>query len=402
MSMATWNFSQRARRVRPSAIRMTTKLASTIGRELITLASGMPNPLTYPLEQLGTIAAEETSQHEGKSLQYGLTTGFRPLVDWICKYVEKNGIHAVPEQVVCTTGSQQAIDLLTDVLIDPGDRIYVESPTYLGALGSFRKSGAEMVSVRQDHQGILLEDLEEKLKAAPSGCRKLIYLNTNFQNPSGISLSEERRLRLPELLERFDATLIEDDPYGEIYFGESNRPPAPVKSTGSDRIVYLGTFSKLVAPTFRTGWMIGDPALMKRIELTKESADLCSSMLDQRILARFCSSPQFPGHLDSLRAFYAERCSTMLGALKESMPSEVSWTHPGGGFFVWVKLPETMDAESFLEEAILEKKVSFVIGRPFTCDDSAHNFLRLAFSVETPERIREGVRRLAAIIAARL
>ncbi len=395
-------FSERALRMQPSAIREMTKLSSVAGRDLISFAGGMPNPATFPLERLAEIAAAEVRNHEGRSLQYGLTTGFRPLVQWICEYVAEKGINTTPENVVCTAGSQQAIDLIAEILLDEGDFILVEKPTYLGALAVFVKSGASIVTVRQDHSGVDTDDLETKLAALPLERTKLIYIISNFQNPSGISLSAGRRKVLPSLLEKYNAFLIEDDPYGEIYFGESNRPPEPVSAVDSSRIFYLGTASKLVAPTFRTGWVIAEESLIRRLEPAKEAADLCGSMLDQRIVHRFCSSPEFAHHLDNLRVFYEERHRVMREALEQEMPDGISWTSPTGGFFIWLTLPESLDSESFLQEAITGAKVSYVIGRPFTPDNTAANCLRLAFSVEEPDRIREGIARLARVIRNRM
>ncbi|HEY4492308.1 MAG TPA: PLP-dependent aminotransferase family protein, partial [Acidobacteriota bacterium] len=270
------------------------------------------------------------------------------------------------------------------------------------ALAVFEKSGADLVAVLQDAGGIVLDDLEEKLRASLPGKKKLLYLIPNFQNPSGISIADERRPKIAELLKQYDAYLIEDDPYGEIYFDELQKPPLAIKHWCPERVFYLGTFSKLVAPTFRTGWVVANEPLTAKIELAKEAADLCSSLLDQRILYRFCSSPDFPSHLKSLRAFYAERCRAMLDALGEFMPEGVSWTKPRGGFFIWLTLPANLDAESFLEESISEEKVTYVIGRAFLSDRSAGNSLRLAFSVEDPEKIREGIKRLANLIGRKM
>jgi 2-aminoadipate transaminase len=391
-------YSERAGRLKPSAIRHMSRLASSAGGDLITFAGGMPNPLTFPLHELADIAASEITQHGGRNLQYGLTAGYRPLVEWIRAYVARKGIHARPDDIVCTTGSQQAIDLVTEVLIDPGDEIFVEVPTYVGALSVFYKSGAKIVPIRQDDGGIDLQDLEKKLAYTRNSRHKLIYLISNFQNPSGISLREERRKKLPDLLRKYDAYLIEDDPYGEIYFSEESKPPAPVKHFDQERVLYLGTFSKLIAPAFRTGWVIASGELARKIELAKEAADLCSSMLDQRIVYRFCSSPGFNDHLVSLRTFYRQRFTAMIDALARYMPEGVTWTRPAGGLFLWLTLPQGLDPETFLDECISQRKVSFVIGRAFICDDSGNNFLRLAFSVESPERIEEGVKRLARLI----
>jgi 2-aminoadipate transaminase len=393
------SFSERAERMQPSAIRQMTKLAAQAGRDLITFAGGMPNPATFPLKRLTQIATEEIESHEGRTLQYGSTVGPRGLLEWISQYSKKKGINASSENIICTNGSQQAIDLITEVLIDPGDSIFVENPTYLGALMIFFKTGARLVPVQQDQNGMVLEDLEQALSRSPEGKRKLIYLISNFQNPSGISLSKQRRLAIPELLEKYDAYLIEDDPYGEIYFGyDQNAPPNPIKASGSDRIFYLATASKLVAPTFRTGWVIAENNLVRRLELAREAADLCGSMLDQRIVYRFCTSPEFESHLRKLRTFYEERFHAMDDALHQEMPDGVRWTKPAGGFFIWLTLPTSMDAEALLEESVLKEKVSYVIGRPFTIDGSAKNCLRLAFSVEEPDRIREGIARLAKLI----
>ena len=386
--------------MQPSAIRAMTRLAAGSGRELITLAGGMPNPATFPLQMLAEIATQEILEHQGRSLQYGVTAGFRPLVEWISEYLNRKQIAATPSQILCTTGSQQALELITEVLINPGDSIFVESPTYIGALAVFQKSGARLISVQQDESGINIDDLRTKLKNASADRMRMIYVISNFQNPSGVSLSAERRQRLSAILEEHNAILIEDDPYGEIYFGEA--PPPPVKAAGNPRVLYLGTFSKLVAPTFRTGWIAGEESMMRKIELAKEAADLCSSLLDQRILHRFCSSVEFESHLQKLRSFYAEHCRSMLQALEDHMPPGVQWTRPAGGFFAWLRLPDRIDTESFLEEAIRQERVSYIVGRPFTSDNSARNCLRLAFSVEEPDRIREGVRRLAALIQRRL
>lgn len=384
--------------MQPSAIRSTTKLSAAAGPDLISFGGGMPNAATFPLEQLAEYAASEIRDHQGKSLQYGMTQGHRGLIQWISDYARSKNISASPENTICTTGSQQALDLIAGIFMEPGDAVFLEAPTYIGAISVFRNCGAQMISVQQDENGIIPEDLREKLKVTPPEKRKLIYLISNFQNPSGISIVRERREIIAEMLEEFDVRLIEDDPYGEIYFGDANKPPDSIRSKNPERVLYLGTFSKLVAPTFRTGWVIAEQNVIQKLELAKEAADLCGSMLDQRILYRFCSSAGFQDHLNQLRSFYFERWKAMNQALHEEMLDTISWTHPTGGFFIWVTLPPGQDAESFLNEAISEWKVSYVIGRPFSCDNSDKNHLRLAFSVENPDRIREGIHRLAQLL----
>lgn len=391
-------FSERSQRMQPSAIRRSSKLAAAAGPDLINFGSGLPNAATFPLKKLSEFAAAEICNNSGKNLQYGMTQGHRGLVQWIADYANKKNIQANPEDVICTTGSQQALDLIADILIEPGDSVFVETPTYIGALAVFRNSGARLVPILQDSEGIVIEDLREKLRSTPPEKRKLIYLISNFQNPSGISISAKRRKIIADILDEFDVFLVEDDPYGEIYFGDSNQPPDSIKKECPDRVLYLGTFSKLIAPTFRTGWIIAPANVIQKLELAKEAADLCSSMLDQRIVYRFCNSPDFNEHLVHLRSFYSERYTAMETALQQKMPSGISWTRPTGGFFIWVQLPKEQDSELFLEEAISVRKVSYIVGRPFTCDGSGKNCLRLAFSPENPDRIQEGVGRLADLL----
>ena len=347
MKMHKPDLSERARRMEPSAIRAMTKLAAGAGRDLISLAGGMPDPATFPLDRLGEIAASEIRDNQGRSLQYGMTSGYRPLVEWICNYLRKVQIECTPDNLMCTTGSQQALDLITEVLIDPGDLIFVETPTYIGALAVFKKSGGRMIPVAQDEYGIVPADLESQLRSAPSDKNRLIYLISNFQNPSGVSISAERRKEVAEIAQRWNAYIIEDDPYGEIYFDPKNPPPPPIATLIPDLTFYLGTFSKIVAPTFRTGWITAPEPLLRKVELAKEAADLCSSMLDQRIVKQFCDSPEFTEHLQTLRKFYAERGDTIQKSLSEHMPESLTWTHPSGGFFVWLKLPETLDSGKF-------------------------------------------------------
>jgi 2-aminoadipate transaminase len=390
-------FSKKSRRMQSSAFRRMTRLASAAGPDLISFAGGMPNPHTFPLDQLAEYATSEIQDQKGKSLQYGSTLGYRKLIHWISEYCEKKEIKSLPENIICTTGSQQALDLISSILIEPGDSVFLETPTYLGAIAAFRNSGAQMVSVSQDQHGIVPEDLRDKLNATPPEKRKLIYLTSNFQNPSGISIHADRRKIIAAMLEEFDVHLIEDDPYGEIYFDEFNEPPPPIKKESPDRVIYLGTFSKIVAPTFRTGWVVANSEIVEILELAKEAADLCGSMLDQRILYRFCSSSFFPEHLRLLRSFYRERWKAMEEALKKEMAANKSWTQPTGGFFIWLTLPQEQDSESFLEEAISVSKVSYMVGQPFSCDGTDRNHLRLAFSVENPDRIEEGIRRLAKV-----
>ncbi|MCS6884045.1 MAG: PLP-dependent aminotransferase family protein [Acidobacteriota bacterium] len=382
-----------ASRLKPNAIRA---LAHLINRpSVISFAGGVPSSQTFPADEIAEIAARLIRERGSEVLQYGVTRGRAELIRRVCDYMRARSIEAVPEQVILTAGSQQALDLLCRVLLDPGDVVIVEAPSYIGALCAIRNSGARIVAVDLDDDGIKIDELELVLRQSGRSV-KFIYTVTNFQNPSGVTLSSERRQQLMDLANRYDVMVVEDDPYGELYFEHS--PPRPIKSLDEEqKVVYLGSFSKMLAPGLRTGWAVGPTGLIRLMELAKEAADLCSGGLDQALVEECLSCGLLERRLPVLRDFYKLRCQTMLEALSEYAPQGVRWTYPRGGFFVWVWL-DNMDATSLLEVAV-EQGVAFVPGQPFFADEQVGgNTLRLAFSKETPQRVSEGISKLMMLI----
>jgi 2-aminoadipate transaminase len=308
---------------------------------------------------------------------------------------------AETSEILLTEGSQQGLDLVTRVLVDPGDGVLVELPSYIGATAAFRASQAHMVGVHLDDDGLDLEDLRRRhhdvLKA---GRRvKFLYVVPNFQNPSGISHTLERRKALLEAASELDLLIVEDDPYGDLYF--ENQPQPTLKSLDTEgRVLYLSSFSKILAPGLRTAFLIGPQAILDKVEIAKQSANLCGSGLDQRIILTCLERGLIEEQKRKIRPYYRDKRDAMLAALKEEMPGGVSWTHPGGGLFIWVRLPKGMDAQALLTPAI-EEGVAYVIGAPFFVDGSGENTMRLTFAKEDAARITEGVRRLGRVVKAR-
>lgn len=330
-------------------------------------------------------------------LQYGVTRGNRKLIEQICDYMRRRGVEAKPEQVLLTSGSQQGLDLLCHALIDPGDTVLVESPSYIGGLCSIRNAGARMVAIRMNDDGLDLEHLETTIRSLRGSRVKFIYTIATFQNPSGLTLSTERRRGLLELAARHNLLIVEDDPYSELYF--TDPPPRSIKSLDEDgRVIYFGSFSKVLAPGLRTAWVVAPEQIAARLELAKESADLCSSQLDQAIVSECYAAGLLEGRLPQLREFYGARCEAMLETLRECAPEGTRWTRPTGGLFVWVEFEGKLKASELLKVAVEREGIAFVPGLPFFIDDRPDNTLRLAFSKESPERVRDGVRRLMELI----
>jgi 2-aminoadipate transaminase len=391
------SLSEEARRMRPNAIRAFASLLSRPG--LLSFAGGVPAPETFPREALAEIAARLVRDDGARVLQYGTTRGNPELAARVVERLARRAISwAAPECVLLTSGSQQALDLVARVLVDPGDVVFVELPSYIGGLASLWAAGAELVGVGLSDDGPDLDALEQKVEAARAAGRRarILYTIPTFQNPSGITASRATRERLVALAERLDLLVVEDDPYGEVYFGDA--PPEPIAAIApSDRVVYLGSLSKVLCPGLRTAWAVASPALAKRLELAKEAADLCSSTLDQAIAAEALAAGLVDDRLPEIRRFYAERCRAMLEALARAAGAGVRWTEPAGGLFVWVTLPEGVDARARLDAAV-DAGVAYVPGEPFFVDGSGSNTLRLAFSKESPEAIRRGIETLVGVM----
>jgi 2-aminoadipate transaminase len=391
--------SPTGRQLHESAIRrMGTVLAKAA--DMVSFAAGYPDPASFPWSDLRAIASELLSGSDGSTLQYGPTRGHKPLIESVLGVLAARGIEAPLEDVIITSGSQQGLDLVSRVLISPGDVVLVELPAYTGAISAFKNMQAELVGVKQDAYGINLDDLDEVcLRERKAGRRvNLLYLVPNFQNPTGLLLSLEKRRRLVEWAERRDVLIIEDDPYGSLYF-EDVASAAETRPIGADdphgRVIYLSTFSKTLAPGFRVGWMVAPAALIERFDTAKQAIDLTSGILDQRIVHEAITRGVIDRIAPSLRQLYHRKRAAMEQALRRELGDRLTWLVPKGGFFLWARLASGYDDVSLLDRA-LEQKLVFVIGSAFYVDGSGHDRIRLSFSAPSIDRIDEGARRLAA------
>jgi 2-aminoadipate transaminase len=317
--------------------------------------------------------------------------------------MDKDGIRVVPDQILITIGSQQGLDLVGRVFLDPGDVIVVERPTYMAALQVFRMYRAEMVGVAQDDDGMRMDLLEDTLaRLVASGKHpKIIYVVPDFQNPSGVTMSEPRRRRLLALAREFRTLVVEDNPYRELRF-EGDSPP-PVAALDDDgRVIYLSTFSKTLCPGMRIAWVAARDEFIQQFVTAKQGMDLCCPAFTQAIAAEFCATGAIYTHVPGIAALYRRKRDVMLAALEQEMPPGVSWTRPHGGLFLWVRLPESMDTEQLLRPAIEEEGVAYVAGSGFHADGGGKNTMRLNFSYPSEMEIKEGIRRLASLVKKRV
>jgi 2-aminoadipate transaminase len=325
------------------------------------------------------------------ALQYGPTDGYAPLREWIANNLSTEGTRILPEQILMVSGSQQALDLLGKVLIDEGSRVLVETPSYLGALQAFSVYRPEFKSVDTDEHGLVPSSIESVAKGA-----RLLYSLPNFQNPTGRTLSTERRLELVETCARLGLPLIEDDPYGALnYKGE---PMPKMVAMNPDGVIYMGSFSKVLTPGIRLGYVCAPLPLVRRLEMAKQAADLHTAQLTQMVVYEVVKDGFLDRHIPTIRTLYGNQCQAMLDAMAEHFPAEVSWTRPEGGMFIWVTLPKHINAMKLLDQA-LAARVAFVPGAPFYANEPQTNTLRLSFVTVPPERIREGVAILGKLIA---
>jgi 2-aminoadipate transaminase len=394
--------SQAATAMRQSAIRqMGTVLAQA--KDMISFAPGYPAEDQFPWQLLTEITRELLDGHDGSVLQYGPTQGYRPLCEATIAIMGSRHITSTMEQVMVTSGSQQGLDLVARVLLDPGDVALMELPSYTGAITAFRNVGATLVGVKQEADGVDLAHLDEtttRLRA--EGRRvKLLYVVPNFQNPTGLLLGLKKRLALLEWAEKRDVLLIEDDPYRDLYFpdmaGEADtRPIAADDRTG--RVVYLSSFSKTLAPGLRVAWLSAPPALCGKLELAKQAEDLCTGALDQRIVYEAYRRGLFETHPAKLRAHYQHKRDTMVEAIERRLHGKLTWLPPRGGFFLWAALGDGLTSNDVMPLA-RARGVIYVAGSAFFVDGSGPEFMRLSFSAPSPARIDEGVARLAEAIA---
>lgn len=396
----TWDelYSGRGENLRQSEIRA---LFSVVSRpEVVSLAGGMPNLSDLPLNQIAESTARLLETDGGRALQYGDGIGWDPLRQQIIDVMRHDGIEGEFENVVITTGSQQALDLVTELFVDPGDVILAESPSYVGALGVFRAHQADVVQVEMDDDGLIPSALEDAIAAtrAAGGKIKFLYTVPNYNNPAGVTLSDQRRDEIIEICKRAQVLIVEDNPYGLLGF-EADSPDA-LQSRWPEGVIYLGSFSKMFAPGYRIGWSLMPPALTEKMSFASEAAILSPSMMGQMSISRYLKEFDWYTQVKQFRGMYQERWLAMREALEEYLEG-CTWTEPTGGFYTWVTLPEGIDAKEMLPRAV-ENLVAYVPGTAFYYDGRGRDKLRLSFCYPTPENIREGVRRLGETIKAEL
>jgi 2-aminoadipate transaminase len=389
----TPHLAARTAGMKSSAIRELLKLTQV--PDVISLAGGMPDPESFPLREIEEACRHILRQDGGKALQYGATEGHRPLKEYLAFSMHKYDVPAVPDNVLLTSGSQQALDLIGKVFINPGDFVLTSRPTYLGAIQAWNAYQARYHTVNLDDDGMVVDEIEhayEKAVADSGRPPKFIYVLPNFHNPGGTTLSLERRQRLAEIAEKLDLPVVEDDPYGQLrYEGEDIMPIATLIP---ERTIYLSTYSKTLSPGLRLGWIVCPEVLMERFVQAKQGADLHTGTFVQYIANDICQRGLLKPHVRRLRQVYKERRDTMLDALAELWPEGCSWTHPQGGLFLWARVPESIDTTELLEKA-LEEKVAYVPGINFYPNqDGGYNAMRLNFSYCPPPLIVEGIRRL--------
>ncbi|WP_322105821.1 PLP-dependent aminotransferase family protein [Paraburkholderia sp. J41] len=388
-----WQLSERAIKLTSSAIREILKV--TERPEVISFAGGLPAPASFPVEAMRAAADRILRDEAIGALQYSATEGYLPLREWVAARHSGNGVTIRPSQVLITTGSQQALDLIGKVLVSPGKPILVETPTYLGALQSFSLYEPAYVQVPTDESGLIPAALTPELTAGA----RLLYTIPNFQNPTGRRLPLERRKALAAFAQRASFPVIEDDPYGALDY--AGQPLPTLLSMAPEHIVHLGSFSKVLAPGLRVGYIIAPEDLHFKLVQAKQATDLHTPSFTQRIVHEVVKNGFLDTHIPKVRALYRDQCEAMLDSLKRNMPEGVSWNRPEGGMFVWVTLPAHIDSMKLLEEAVAQN-VAFVPGAPFFAEQPQHNKLRLSFVTVPPAKIEEGVSKLAALIRARV
>ena len=383
---STWTLAKRAHKMNPSVIREILKVTEKPG--IISFAGGLPSPKTFPVEAFAA-ACETVLRTDGRAaLQYAASEGYRPLCEWVAASMPWD---VSADQVLITTGSQQGLDLVAKVLIDEGSTVLVETPTYLGALQAFTPMEPNIVSVDSDAEGVDIEDLAAKAKGA-----RFLYVLPNFQNPTGRSMTEARRQALVERAAAIGLPLVEDNPYGDLWFDQP--PPKPLTARNPEGCIYLGSFSKVLAPGLRLGYVIAPQAIMPKLLQAKQAADLHSPSFNQRMVSEVLKDGFIDHHVPTIRALYKAQCHAMLDALQKDMAGlDVVWNTPNGGMFLWVRLPEGMNAVELLPKAV-DKGVAFVPGAAFYADHADPRTLRLSFVTASEEEIHIGIAALAQAI----
>lgn len=390
-------FAERTGVMRSSAMR--DLMAITARPEVISLAGGLPDTSTFPPQSFAAQMTRIAQESAAEALQYGPTEGFEETKDCILEVMGAEGMLPDPDDIIVTTGGQQGIDLVTKTLVDPGDVVICEAPTYPGAVPVFCSYQADVVQVECDEDGMRVDVLEELLaELRQEGRRvKFIYSVPSFQNPAGVTMSLERRRQLVELARSNELLVVEDSPYGLLRYEGEPMPPL-YQLDGGDFVIYLGTFSKILSPGIRLGWAVAPPPVMEKIVLGKQAADLCTSTLTQYFVREYFAERRWQRYIDDLVEIYRDRRDTMLEALRAHFPAEATWTEPEGGLFIWATLPDYIDTSDLLAKA-LRADVAFVPGQAAYVDGRGRHSMRLNFSGVTEEEIREGVRRIGKVIA---
>jgi len=391
------HFAERAKEMKASEVRELLKLLQVPG--MISFAGGFPNPESFPTEIVRKIADEVLRKDGAQALQYGITEGYLPLRESVAARMNKKGMNVTKDNVIITSGSQQVIDLMGKMFIDPGDTVLVSSPTYLAALTAFNAYQANYESIPLDKDNMRMDLFEERIKRLSRRGKspKIVYVLPNFHNPAGVTMPEKNRKKLVDLASDFDLIVLEDDPYSELrYVGEHLKPIKSFDDEG--RVVYMGTFSKILAPGLRTGWLLADPEIHRKLVIAKQSTDVCTNVLSQRIAHEYVAQGFIDSQIEKIKMLYGRKLDIMLKGLEEYAPSEIKYVKPEGGMFVWITLPETIDSSELLQKA-LKKRVAFVTGKAFYADPTeGSHAMRLNFTHSSDDEITEGIKRLGAVM----
>jgi len=406
MEKSDWEerYSHRSRWVTSSIIREILKFAQQ--PDIISLAGGWPDAALFPVKEMDEIVHDALMHNPGPTLQYGVTEGYKPFRGALAELMSERGIRIDEDNLLVTSGAQQALDLVGRLLIDPGDTILVERPTYLGAIQAWRAYGAQFVTIDLDDDGMCTDQLEDILREHQP---KFIYALPNFHNPAGVTMSLERRKQLVALANSYSIAIVEDDPYGQLRYEGEHIPPLVTLDAASNNgpgerylrgnVIHTSTFSKILAPGLRLGWIVAPPDTTRRLVMAKQGADLHTCSLSQAIAYGYCQRGLLPGQVQRILDTYRLRRDAMLEALEEYFPPGVHWTHPEGGLFLWVTLPDGIDSVELLQGTLKKEKVAFVPGTAFYTDGSGQDTLRLTFASSPPEVVKEGIKRLGRAIA---
>lgn len=393
------NYSELSKKMKASKIRELMKYASMPG--IISFSGGLPDPVNFPFNDVKSIIDGWDETKARFAMQYGATTGYVPLVENLKQRMSGKGIDLTDQELIITTGGQQALFLLSRIFCDKGDTILLEEPTFIGGMAAFLSNGASPVGIRLTDDGMDTEILAEKLKSlkAQNIQPKFLYTIPNFQNPAGVTLSRRKRTEVYKLCEEYGVLIIEDDPYCDLFFEGTAEDYKSIKAlTGSNSVIYIGSFSKILSPGFRLGWIVAHKEIIEKIGLAKQSADACSSTFNQVIASDYLEKKVIDTYVDKMRGVYRQKKELMLAQLKEHLPASIKTTDPKGGFFVYLTLPENMSGDELFKKAI-EKKVAFVTGEPFHTDPAeGDKHIRLSYSNSSEDQIKEGVAILGEVI----